>query len=69
MCHLPICLTHEPAFSSPQSVRYRAPARPGAVAHVSAEAYIRDNDRWDLIMGRYERMMARVKGKQAPAED
>jgi hypothetical protein len=29
----------------------------------NGRAYIRDNYRWDLIMGKYERMMAKVKGR------
>ena len=29
----------------------------------NGRAYIRDNYRWDLIMGKYERMLAKVRGK------
>ena len=29
----------------------------------NGRAYIRDNYRWDLIMGKYERMMAKVRGR------
>jgi glycosyltransferase involved in cell wall biosynthesis len=28
----------------------------------NGRAYIRDNYRWDLIIGKYERMMAKIRG-------